>query len=603
MFSHLIHSTFFNHHDIFNETTTTRTTTKIHSSTALPPSSFATPDPSPIPYHIQVIIELSTLFGGLSLVFGTFVVVHFIYTRYENRWIWREWTRFNIIESTQQEHARFDLSFQNISYSIPNGSYHNNNNSGRSNSRSSSSSLSHNSYGHSSSRSGRTAHQNYVHAHVDSEKIILDNVYGSVKQGEICAIMGASGAGKSSLLDILAGRNKRGTVTGEIFLGERPIDHTYQLVKGYVLQENIMMSTMTVKEYLMMNAQLRLPELMPRSEKEHRVRQVMRELGIEHLAQRQIGSNIKKGLSGGEKRRVALGAELVISRPILFCDEITSGLDSYNAFQVVKCLHDLARNHRKTIVMSIHQPSSAIFDLFDKLVLLSEGRIVFSGEARSALPHFQSLGFEQPEDFNTPDFILDLVVGASMAKQRKAPKNDVFSTILRKRKVQQTSAQDGDRSSSRGSGGGGGGSSNQSTTTSNYAITYDDIVTRRTEYMEEPKFNLSELEQYQSSATLFGWSAPPLENSVRYASKSGLYNTSIYNQLQVLSVRAFKNFMRNLFLFPGHVLFSVAMGLILGGIFYKLPLDLAGTQNRIGIFFLLTVILSLVSMSSLEICM
>jgi len=200
-------------------------------------------------------------------------------------------------------------------------------------------------------------------------------------------------------------------------------------------------------------------------------------------------------------------------------------------------------------------------------------------------------GFEQPEDFNTPDFILDLVVGASKWPSRERLQRTTYSQPYSGR-----------------------GRCNRRVLRTAVVVVVvvvvaaaikvqhrtmpspDDIVTRITEYMEEPKFYLSELEQYQSSATLFGWSAPSLENSVRYANKSGLYNTSIYKQLQVLSVRAFKNFMRNLFLFPGHVLFSwvssweASLQVVTGSRRY---------QNRVGIFFLLTVILS---MSSLEIC-
>jgi hypothetical protein len=126
---------------------------------------------------------------------------------------------------------------------------------------------------------------------------------------------------------------------------------------------------------------------------------------------------------------------------------------------------------------------------------------------------------------------------------------------------------------------------------SKFAKTYDEIINNTSEFMELP------FSEWESS------SIPQIKGkSVNYASNNGYYITSVYKQLVILSTRSFRNFIRNIFLFPGHFLFSIFMGLTLGFIFYKLPLDLAGTQDRIGAFFFITVVLSLISMSSLELC-
>ena len=157
---------------------------------------------------------------------------------------------------------------------------------------------------------------------------LLKGIHGIVKPGEVMAIMGSSGAGKTTCLDILAGKNKRGAVTGEILInGKVPTRQLYKRVSGYVDQEDTLMGTLTVYETLLYSALLRLPGKMSRAAKEQRVRETMAELGIEHIANSMIGMPGKRGISGGEKRRVSIALEVVTSPSILFLDEPTSGLD------------------------------------------------------------------------------------------------------------------------------------------------------------------------------------------------------------------------------------------------------------------------------------
>jgi ABC-type multidrug transport system ATPase subunit len=166
------------------------------------------------------------------------------------------------------------------------------------------------------------------------------------------------------------------------------------------------MDTLTVYETIMQSALLRLPEKMPLFMKKRRVNETMMELGIVGIANRKIGSSGKRGISGGEKRRVSIACELVTSPSILFLDEPTSGLDSYNAYNVIECLVNLARDYNRSVVFTIHQPRSNIYALFDQLILLSKGRLVYSGPAQQeAIKHFSSLGFECPLGFNIADYL------------------------------------------------------------------------------------------------------------------------------------------------------------------------------------------------------
>ncbi|KAF9118322.1 hypothetical protein BGW39_001290, partial [Mortierella sp. 14UC] len=242
-------------------------------------------------------------------------------------------------------------------------------------------------------------------------KEVLRDVSGLVRPGQVMAIMGASGAGKTSLLDILARRHKSGTVHGNIYVNGRTVSHSeYKRVVGYVDQEDTLMSTLTVYETILYSALLRLPRDMSYDAKRFRVMETMSELGILGIKDMRIGASGQRSISGGEKRRVSIACELVTSPSILFLDEPTSGLDSYNAYNVVECLVTLARNYNRTVVCTIHQPRSNIFALFDQLILMAKGNLVYSGETRNLNAHLKSLGHPCPEGFNMADYMLDLTM-------------------------------------------------------------------------------------------------------------------------------------------------------------------------------------------------
>ncbi|KAL9010448.1 MAG: hypothetical protein Q9173_004617 [Seirophora scorigena] len=244
-------------------------------------------------------------------------------------------------------------------------------------------------------------------------KQILSGVQGIALPGQIMAIMGASGAGKTTFLDILARKNKRGTTTGSFYVnGEKVLDNEYRSVIGFVDQDDTMLPTLTVHETIMTSALLRLPRDMGISAKEQRVYEVEKQLGIHHIKDQLIGSEEGRGrgISGGEKRRVGIACELVTSPSILFLDEPTSGLDAFNAFNVVECLVTLARNYNRTIIFTIHQPRSNIVALFDHLVLLAKGRTVYSGPFSSCQRYFDRIGYSCPSGFNIADYLVDLTM-------------------------------------------------------------------------------------------------------------------------------------------------------------------------------------------------
>ncbi|KAJ5534650.1 hypothetical protein N7527_000904 [Penicillium freii] len=261
-------------------------------------------------------------------------------------------------------------------------------------------------------------------------KEILSGIQGASVPGQITAIMGASGAGKTSFLDILARKNKRGSVNGDFYVnGEKIDDNDFRTMVGFVDQEDTMLATLTVHETILTSALLRLPRDMSRAAKEQRVLEVEKQLGIYHIKDQLIGSEEGngRGISGGEKRRVGIACELVTSPSILFLDEPTSGLDAYNAFNVVECLVTLAKTYNRTVIFTIHQPRSNIVALFDRLILLAEGRTVYSGPFSSCQQYFDRVGYSCPPGFNIADYLVDLTMHAGGA--HSSYRDEVTSSV------------------------------------------------------------------------------------------------------------------------------------------------------------------------------
>lgn len=211
-------------------------------------------------------------------------------------------------------------------------------------------------------------------------QMIVKDCSGYAAPGIATYIMGSSGAGKTSLLNILADRValiNRAKLSGQVvFNDEIPINQdTYARYAAYVMQDDILFSHFTCLEALTFSARLRLTT--PHPEQDEFVIRIIQELGLYHVKDSQIGSVHRKVLSGGERKRTSIGVELVSDPSLIMLDEPTSGLDSFKARSICKLLHDLARKKGKTIVSTIHQPSSEAFFYFDRLILMADGYCVY----------------------------------------------------------------------------------------------------------------------------------------------------------------------------------------------------------------------------------
>lgn len=242
------------------------------------------------------------------------------------------------------------------------------------------------------------------------EKPVLHDVTGYAAPGTLTAILGASGAGKSSLLNILADRllaTKGGTLEGELRLNGEPLPSNYRARCAYVLQTEALYAFSSVQETIEMAARMRLGN-MNKEEKKARARELIDQLGLTKAKDTRIGDgNRISGISGGERKRVAIACEIVDSPSLLMLDEPTSGLDSHQALRVVKSLKELAQTGR-TVVASIHQPGSAIYATFDNIIVLAEGKMAYFGPAADLVPHFTRIELPCPSLFNPADHVLQI---------------------------------------------------------------------------------------------------------------------------------------------------------------------------------------------------
>jgi ABC-type multidrug transport system ATPase subunit len=263
-----------------------------------------------------------------------------------------------------------------------------------------------------------------------STKVILNSVSAGAAPGQVLAIMGPSGSGKTSLMNVLSGRSAYDS--GVISINGEPVgDSTMKRLMSkvaYVKQADVFFGHLTVRDQFTYTALLRMPSNVPTPDKHAEVERIVRQLRLSHVADSPINM-----ISGGEKKRVNIGTELLTDPIVLLLDEPTSGLDSTTAVSLINMLQDLARTDNKTVITSIHQPSSAVFRSFDQLLMLSQGQVVYFGspfeslqylrlkesELRNANPNADVPGLECPDGYNAADHWMDLLVADTAVEDER----------------------------------------------------------------------------------------------------------------------------------------------------------------------------------------
>ncbi|XP_013866836.1 broad substrate specificity ATP-binding cassette transporter ABCG2b [Austrofundulus limnaeus] len=379
---------------------------------------------------------------------------------------------------------------------------------------------------------------------IGPDKLILKDVSGIMKPG-MNAIMGATGSGKTSLLDVIAGRkDPAGLRQGQVLVNGRLVTSELRLSSAYVVQDDILMGTLTVRENLLFSANLRLsPKFYSSADKNSRVNSVLKDLGLTDCADTKIGTEFLRGVSGGERKRCSIGMELITSPSLLFLDEPTTGLDSNTANCIIGLLHKLSRRG-KTVIFSIHQPRYSIFRQFDHLTLMHKGEIVYAGAAERALDYFTGLGY-QIEAFNNPaDFFMDITNGEAMPTEETPTAEDSKNSLA-------------------------------------------------TQYRRSQLYRtvMEELEGLTQSAT----------EAAAGEEQAPAYVTSFLYQMRVVCGRTVLNILRNPQTSYAQLALNIFFGILVGLIYYQMPLTLPeALQNRSGAFFFLIINMVFGNLSAVE---
>ncbi|KAL1398876.1 hypothetical protein pipiens_008614 [Culex pipiens pipiens] len=255
-------------------------------------------------------------------------------------------------------------------------------------------------------------------------KRIINNVSGAVTPGTLIALMGSSGAGKSTMMSALAYRTQPGTIVqGDVLVNGQPIGPYMYRLSGFVHQDDLFVGSLTVSEHMYFMAKLKLDRGVSKASVERLIQELLERTGLAKCADTRIGEvGEGKMLSGGEKKRLAFATELLTKPTILFCDEPTTGLDSFSAQNLVSTLQLLAKRGT-AIICTIHQPSSQLFSMFDQVMLLADGRVAYAGKPNDALGFFEQHGYSCPSNYNPAEFLIGVLAtapGYEKASQRSA---------------------------------------------------------------------------------------------------------------------------------------------------------------------------------------
>lgn len=385
------------------------------------------------------------------------------------------------------------------------------------------------------------------------EKEILKDVSGIMKPG-MNAILGPTGSGKTSLLDVIAGRkDPKGLRSGQVLVDSEIVNADMRMRSAYVVQDDILMGTLTVRENLEFSANLRLSRIeFSAEDKKLKVNAVIRELSLQDCADTKIGTDFIRGISGGERKRCSIGMELITSPSLIFLDEPTTGLDANTANSLMRLLHTISRKG-KTVIFSIHQPRYSIFRQFDHMTLMNKGEIIFAGAPDKALGYFEKAGYKC-EAFNNPaDFFLDIING-EIPPTLDTPVPGLQTNAL-------VSCED----------------KNQ------LAFYY-----RQSEFYSEVEETLRQIT----------CSTVPKQHGFR---DKDVYATPFFYQLLIVSLRTVKNILRNPQTSYAQFALNIFFGVLVGLIYYQIPNTLPeAIQNRVGAFFFLVINMVFGNLSAVE---
>eukprot|EP01084_Bolivina_argentea_P270776 460506_1 len=375
-------------------------------------------------------------------------------------------------------------------------------------------------------------------------KIILNDLNGCAQPGQLIAIIGPSGSGKSSFLNCISGRVIDG-VDGEVLFNNVPRPQNFARFTGYVIQDDLYFQSLTVRETLKFSANLKLPTTLSKKQRMQRVVDIIDELDLNKCADTIIG-NIGAGISGGERRRLAIGLEILNRPSLLLLDEPTSGLDSASALMVGNILKKLTNTYNITILCTVHQPRYSLTTMFDKLYFLGDGNELYFGPSvPQCLDFFDNAGYKCPQYDNPADFLLDLVNTAHTTSQMESDEKSSESAVVDMR---------------------------------------DEIISKLAYAYHESEYRKVALD-YIVPNECDG-------NIVFQSITNAFYITPIYNQIFVVAHRSFIHKWREPIATMTQAFNAILMPLIFGSVYWQIDLTIQSSFDRISAIALVILMLA-----------
>ncbi|KAJ2655410.1 hypothetical protein IWW48_005550 [Coemansia sp. RSA 1200] len=375
----------------------------------------------------------------------------------------------------------------------------------------------------------------------ESWRTILHGITGEARAGEAIAIIGSSGAGKTTLLNALSGRIVGGSLSGHVLYHNAPRHPgNFKRVTAYVQQDDLMHPLLTVQETLSYASRLRmLDSQYNASQKLDRVNTVIRQLRLEGARNTPIGDAATRGVSGGERKRVSIGMELLTDPRLLFLDEPTSGLDSNSSELVVELVKKISVEQGIATLMTIHQPSARIFNIFDKVILLSQGRVVYFGPTASSIQYFEGIGYKCPVHENPADYFVDIMTLDYRSEETLAKSRAQIESLAEK--------------------------------------------------FAEYSGNGQSRSSVSSEKKALGKDGAASAGNASHSTETKLPRNNWFSEYSTLARRDWLNALRNVPFLAGQITQAVFMALMIGFIFYYLKHDSISVQNRLGVIFIIAV--------------
>ncbi|XP_017132445.1 ATP-binding cassette sub-family G member 4 isoform X2 [Drosophila elegans] len=457
-------------------------------------------------------------------------------------------------------------------------------------------------------------------------KTILKSVSGKFRNGEITAIMGPSGAGKSTLMNILAGY-KTAQLSGSVLINSKERNlRRFRKLSCYIMQDDVLIGNLTVREAMMVAANLKLGKNMISYAKVVVVEEILETIGLKESV-----NTLTCNLSGGQRKRLSIALELVNNPPVMFFDEPTSGLDSSTCFQLISLLRSLARGGR-TIVCTIHQPSARLFEKFDHLYLLAQGQCVYEGRVKGLVSYLSSLGYECPSYHNPADYVLEVASGEygdAVPKLVQAVKSGACKKYAQKDYVQTLAQKSCNNDIVKGSGSG------AENTTATLTLQDEKPPLERSSAEDPAELKPPKLESQQSQnsdCSVVNMPTTGVDDSCSFSSSKGTQNavgsgsggpsavvgcmtslldshesvvtlpnktgfpTSGWTQFWILLQRSFRTILRDKMLTHMRLFSHIIVGAIIGMIYYDVGNEASKIMSNAGCIFFVSLFTTFTAM-------